>query len=430
MKKTAALQRAREWATKGDLSKAIQECQALSAQFPDDPEVSLCLGEVFLKNQEVHRAIEAYDQAANFFLRDGAAIHAITSYKQILKLESDRPEICVTLGDLQAARGFRNNAIADYLAGAKLYARRERSDSSIEAYRKVLALNPHNACARLRIAELFIGQGCTDEAIREYLYVAGDYEELQRFEEARALYELVQSLAPDQPEIRRRLEAMEQKDTEESEPGSFVATQADTTFVDARESDLSELSLDLGQLGTVAASSVEIPLPPEEKPADSLVLAQGPAEADQSNGAEDNFPEALSRELEQELETQFELALAYKDMGLLDDAIDTFERTMRAPSRFFDSCALIAMCYKSRHVNTAAINWLEKVSRHPQCDGPLALFIKHTLAELYEQEGQTEKAGHLYATIPLMQDAAQRLLGKRASSTASDKNGPTNPRLK
>jgi tetratricopeptide (TPR) repeat protein len=102
------------------------------------------------------------------------------------------------------------------------------------------------------------------------------------------------------------------------------------------------------------------------------------------------------------------LALAYKEMGLLDEAIETFEQALRGPSRFLDSCTMIAMCYKDRRLNKAAIEWLERAGRHPRCEGAVALSVKLALAQLYEAEGQGEKAAQLYACPPAIQQTAER----------------------
>jgi tetratricopeptide (TPR) repeat protein len=131
---------------------------------------------------------------------------------------------------------------------------------------------------------------------------------------------------------------------------------------------------------------------------------------------------AFSGELEQELETQYELALAYKDMYLLDAAIETFEQAMRAPNRFLDSCAMIAMCHKDRGLKRTAIEWLERALRNPRCDGALALYVKQTLAELYESEGLLQRAGELYACVPAIRDAIERMRATESDKSAGEKS--------
>ena len=91
--------RARELAVQGEVDRAIAECRKAIAHLPDEPEISLCLGELFLKNQLMPEATEAYDQAARLFLQEESVVKAVFCYKEILKIQPNRADICVSLGD-------------------------------------------------------------------------------------------------------------------------------------------------------------------------------------------------------------------------------------------------------------------------------------------------------------------------------------------
>ena len=60
-------------------------------------------------------------------LKKGSVVDAISCYRQILKLEPDRADLCVLIGDMNAERGYVFNAVADYMGGAKVYLRKEAS---------------------------------------------------------------------------------------------------------------------------------------------------------------------------------------------------------------------------------------------------------------------------------------------------------------
>jgi tetratricopeptide (TPR) repeat protein len=351
---------------------------------------------------------------------EGQLDRAVSCYKHIVKIEPHRADICVLLGDANAGRGQLNNAVADYLVGAKLYAQSGAIMEAIAVYRKVLVLTPNNVSVRLRVAGLSLAQGKTADAIDQYLHVAEEYKRHQRDVEAQALYELILKHSPGHPDATNQrlpiseaieiLGAIDNRneineialDRDESLPAPFHSANGtlDDEIVLETLPDSEMIILDQGRV--LELSEVE----------------EGPIQVEETKEVvESQRAGSSSVELQDEFEARYELALAYKEMGLLDEAIEAFEQALRGPSRFLDSCTMIATCYKDRGLNRAAIEWLQRAVSHPECEGALALSVKFALAQLYEIEGDVEKAAHLYSGIPGIRRAADRL------TTAESRSG-------
>jgi len=323
------------------------------------------------------------------------------------------------LGDVNARRGQVHNAVADYLAGAKVYSQNAATQETCSAYRKILALAPRNTCVRLRLAELHLKQGETNKGVKEYLIVADEYERVQRDSDARALYQIILKHFPDHREASRRLglpTGEKEADRENAEQRLTTSHSGNGNSDDSHDEivldDVPDVEMIISEGQVLETFNVEgAPFPGEE------VLGATQRE----------FPTPISSELEEELEAQYELALAYKEMGLLEEAIETFEQTLRAPSRFLDACTMIAMCYKDRRLNQAAIEWLERAGRHPRCEGAVALSVKVALAQLYEVEGQDEKARQLYGCLPIQQ-TGEHVTPPGDKAAASKLEKPEKPR--
>ncbi|MEK6605197.1 MAG: tetratricopeptide repeat protein, partial [Nitrospirota bacterium] len=112
---------------------------------------------------------------------------------------------------------------------------------------------------------------------------------------------------------------------------------------------------------------------------------------------------------DEEFETHYDLGIAYKEMGLIAEAIEEFQLAARGPTRFVDACAMIAACYKDQNLNTSAIAFLERVLADARCGGPGVPYVKYDLAVLYEDEGFADKAVRLYEDIPSIRDVEARL---------------------
>ena len=311
---------------------------------------------------------------------EGRVDGVVSCYKRIVKIEPHRADICVLLGDANAGRGQLNNAVADYLMGAKLYVQRGATIETIGVYRKVLVLTPHNISVRLRVADLLLAEGATDDAIGQYLQLAEEYKRQQRDVEAQAIHELIRKHSPGHPKAANERLPIPEESVLETTP------------------DLEMIILDEGKILDVS------------------IVNEGSLAVEESNEMVESQPAAPSVEFQDEFEARYELALAYKEMGLVDEAIEAFEQALRGPNRFLDSCTMIATCYKDRGLNRAAIEWLERAASHPQCEGVLALSVKFALAQLYEIEGDAAKAAHLYSAIPVIRRAADRLTAAESRS--------------
>jgi tetratricopeptide (TPR) repeat protein len=102
---------------------------------------------------------------------------------------------------------------------------------------------------------------------------------------------------------------------------------------------------------------------------------------------------------EKDFRTHYDLGIAYKDMDLLEEAIEEFRLASKDPSLLFDCCQLIGMCYlKTGAVDLAIEEFLKGLSipnqRPEQYRG-----LKYELASAYEISGEVENAISLYTEI-------------------------------
>ena len=574
--KDAKIEKARQLAESGKFVSAISAWRELLDETPhNDANVYNTIGDLCLKNKSTEDAIEAYSKAARFYLQEGFHLKAIALYKKILKLDPNRAEIFTLLGDLNVVRGLMNNAVADYLSGAKLYLKIGKAMSALTLFRKITKVDPQNTDMRLRVAELCLKEKLTEEAVEEYLRIGREYQRLGRAEEAGKLYEQILKVSPGHVEARRRLDNPSESVTEAPEPAAPAAETlavADTiqsavaletpaapepapaaagpppTLEEARQAlatgnvgeaermirillledpDRNEYQAVLGLIylkkGHVSiaydilhplakawlaegrqAEAVELVETflaaepddadfralkaqasgtPVEAPAEAAAappgglggsiefdaagfsfepLASPPAQtapppevgapapeaepaalaldavaADieavpedtpvevtaspaavaslQAMGADvdaifEKFRQGIKEQVgDEEFETHYDLGVAYKEMGLVAEAIEEFQLAARGPTRFVDACTMIAACHKDQKLNASAIAFLERALADAHCAGPGVPYVKYDLAVLYEEEGFADKAVRLYEEIPSIRDVEARL---------------------
>ncbi len=113
-------------------------------------------------------------------------------------------------------------------------------------------------------------------------------------------------------------------------------------------------------------------------------------------------------------ETHYTLGVAYKNMGLLDEAKEEFCFSMKSHDFFLDSCLMIAVCLKEQGECQSASAQLERLLKDPKCQGAKAQAIRYELGLLYEAQEQWSQAAAIYESIPAFHDVPQRLESARA----------------
>jgi len=131
-------------------------------------------------------------------------------------------------------------------------------------------------------------------------------------------------------------------------------------------------------------------------------------------------PTPASPEHEIDPETHYTLGVAYKNMGLLDEAKEEFGFSMQSHDFFSDSCLMIAVCLKEQGECQLAIEQLDLLLKHPKCQGAKAQAIRYELGLLYEAQEQWSKATEIYESIPTFHDVPQRLESARAKRVPNE----------
>lgn len=119
-------------------------------------------------------------------------------------------------------------------------------------------------------------------------------------------------------------------------------------------------------------------------------------------------------------ETHYMLGVAYKNMGLLNEAKEEFSLSMRSQDFFSDSCLMLAVCLKEQGECPSASAQLELLLQDPKCQGAKAQAIRYELGLLYEVQEQWSQAAGIYESIPTFHDVPQRLESIRTRSASAE----------
>ncbi len=176
--------------------------------------------------------------------------------------------------------------------------------------------------------------------------------------------------------------------------------------------------------GTDAISLDEI----EEVPVDDLDdMSSGPTRRPAGNIGRAKVPRQPSIMLEHAVDandaaTHYDLGLAYKEMGLHDEAVKAFEKALVAPGREAQCRVMIGMCYREANNPTEAIHQF-KQGLHAEPSDREQLSIFYEIGMTYESIEDWPEALYYYETVskrdPNFADAAARAEALRDRGTPS-----------
>ncbi len=133
------------------------------------------------------------------------------------------------------------------------------------------------------------------------------------------------------------------------------------------------------------------------------------------------FKEVVDQQLDQgDTETHYNLGIAYREMGLYDDAISEFQAASRAPERTADCLTLQGICHRDKGDVANA----EAAFRTGMALGRLSrgeeLSLKYELALLLEGAGRLEESVQLYREVR-SDDPDFREVGSRIAAISGER---------
>jgi pilus assembly protein FimV len=142
-------------------------------------------------------------------------------------------------------------------------------------------------------------------------------------------------------------------------------------------------------------------------------------EAETEGHSLEEIVEAFKKGVEQQVsaddfETHYNLAIAYKEMGLLEEAIGEFQQAARGPQFLVDCCSMLGLCFRERKMAGLATKWYRRGLE--ACNGrddEAALGLRYDLATLLLEGGERQAAVDLltevYGVNSMFRDVAARL---------------------
>jgi tetratricopeptide (TPR) repeat protein len=128
----------------------------------------------------------------------------------------------------------------------------------------------------------------------------------------------------------------------------------------------------------------------------------------------DKFKAGISRNVDEEdFESHYDLGIAFREMGLLDEAIGSFQKASRGHDQLVRASEAIGQCFMDKGEAGVTITVLERLLRNESLPDAQLVGVLYLLGRAAESLGREEEAASYYQRVLAVQigfrDAADRL---------------------
>lgn len=440
----------------GNTAEAEKSILGLVEREPTNYPKLVELAKIYLKNSEVDAAGRIMAMTSEHLLMAGQADEFEALVTEILALDPDHLEGLRQRSRLAAWRRDESGMHSSLAQLAKAAIDRESIDDERYALSQLVMIAPHEVEYAERLREINQQYGFDDAYVTDDLFEkqfskssTQSESELETFSPPTEVSVTEDAVVDDETQVRDFALAANDDEVgnEESSSEPLVVDQErllrevdsiqfyiDSDYFELAEKAIVELRAEFGnraevqQLAaylegkraavpaeTVESAPVMMPAVSDSVPAnghskngfgiDDLRTELGLDESDSSNDSD--------------YDTHYHTAVAYQEMGLLDEAIKEFQDAVglvqpNDPTRRFFQCAnLLGHCFMQKSMANLALTWFQRALETPGLGDEEKQGIWYEIALAHEAEGDLENAGRyfeqVYAENIDFRDVSQRV---------------------
>jgi tetratricopeptide (TPR) repeat protein len=336
----------------------IEELESHVADNPDDPEAHQALGEALIESGDRERGIEELDLATAGFENAGNLPQALNLVDEILHLDPSSVRHRQKAVEFSFKAGDKSRLVDAYLELADTLLRADLPEKARAVYQ--------------RVAEHDVGN--------------------ERAKAALAMLAPVAAPAKGEGKVKAKDAKMTVRDEADAD-GDFVDLSA--MILDADDDDVAK--------DTRMTVADEEPTGDEEKDFRDML-------ARFKQGIDENIDEA-------DFQSHYDLGVAFKEMGLLDEAIAELQKALRAPEGKLRTSELLGVCFFDKEAYGVTESILRRGLDLPASSDQERLGILYWLGRALEEQGKKVEARELYGRVFAV-DIRFMDVGERAKALA------------
>jgi len=112
------------------------------------------------------------------------------------------------------------------------------------------------------------------------------------------------------------------------------------------------------------------------------------------------FKKGVDKQLgKEDYDTRYNLGIAYKEMGLIDEAIAEFQLAAKDDARLLECASMLGICFLEKGMPKLAMKWFEKGLKSPGRTDEEYAALRYDLATAHEAAGDVDRALALFTDL-------------------------------
>ncbi len=323
----------------------IEELESRVADNPDDPEAHQALGEALIEQGDRERGIEELDLATTGYENAGNLAHARDLVDEVLRLDPNSVRHRQKAVEFAFKAGDKVKLIDAYLELADALLRSDLPEKARAVYARVAEHDPKSERAKAALSMLAPAVAAPAPAGKPEGKVKAKDAKMKVRDEAAANGDFID------------LGSMLTDDEDENTPARDTRmTVADEEPTGDEEQDFQDMLARFKQ------------------------------------GIDENIDEA-------DFESHYDLGVAFKEMGLIDEAIAELQKALRAPEGKLRTSEMLGICFFEKGAFGVAESILRRGLDLPASGDQERLGILYWLGRALEQQGKKADARDLYGRV-------------------------------
>ncbi len=285
--------------------------------------------------------------------------------------------------------------LGEDLEEADFYLQQGLLDEAEPIYRRILKAVPKHPQALLRLGEITTARG--------------------------------NELSDTKTQIEQPIEPPVSAPPPESSQDLVIEEEPEVVEIEPEESDSVEVAPSPPVAAEAAGSEPSFDLAAELSDAlDDAMPDAGSSGDDGFAAVFSEFKKGVSKALgEGDHEAHYDLGIAYREMGLLDDAVGEFRASMNSPARRIDSLHMLGLCTLEQQKPSAAVEYLEQALGASDLNEEQDIAIRFEVGRAFEQLGEVEKAREAWEAVVAVDPGFCEVEERLAELDEASKSGNT-----
>lgn len=304
--------------------------------------------------------------------------------------------------------GDRDRGLEELGATLTLMEDAENWEGAQGVAEEIIRLDPNSVAHHQKRVEYAYRLGQKSSLVPAYLSLADALFRSGALDQSRAVFERVLELDPANASALQSLETITPVEPLADTPAAAPPPRASTASAQAEASRAQDEFVDLG--GLILDDE-------EESTKSTRMLGYD----EQSGDEQRDFDVMLSqfkKGIEQNIDdsdapAHYDLGVAFKEMGLLDEAISEFQKSLRAPDTHLRSAEMLGLCFYEKGQYQVAITVMRRAVEGDPGGDETKVGLLYWLGRCEEEQGRSQPALDYYQRVFAVdinfQDVSQRV---------------------